>query len=126
MLGLMRGGLALAGAALVLAGCTAELGPAEGFNTPEAVGELPQNYKTMSEEWVRASIKNPGTTIVVGQPGPEVASCNISVLGKHFGWMVPVRYAVDDGCGDCNGEKTIYLWFNQGRIDRMSHFPDQC
>jgi len=123
-----RGGLALAGmAALALAGCTAELGPAAGFNTPETVGELPANYQAVSAEWVRASLKDPAKPVTVQPPLPaEVASCNIGVLGKHYGWRVPVRYAVDDGCGDCNGEKTVYLWFNRGRIDRTSYFPDQC
>jgi hypothetical protein len=34
--------------------------------------------------------------------------------------------SVDEGCGDCNGEKPVYLWFSGGKVERRSYFPDQC
>jgi len=128
MLGLTRGRLALAVATLVLAGCTSQLGPSAGFNTPDTVGSLPADYKTVSADWVRASLKDPNRTLTVLPASATVAACNIGVLGKHFGWRVPVRYSVsaEEGCGDCNAEKTIYLWFSDGKIERRSYFPDQC
>lgn len=128
MLRMTRGRLALAVAMLALAGCTSELGPSAGFNAPDSVGALPADYKTVAAEWVRASLNDPSRPVTVLPASPNVAACNISVLGRHFGWRVPVRYSVsaDEGCGDCNGEKTVYLWFSGGKVERRSYFPDQC
>ncbi|MGB5948214.1 MAG: hypothetical protein WBG82_02735 [Parvibaculum sp.] len=120
-----RVGLALL-AMLAVAGCDTNLGRSAGLNAPEDVGALPADYREQAVAFTRAKLNDPKANMTVLAPSSEIAACNVSVIGSHFGWMVPVVYDAPDGCGDCEGHKTIYLWFSHGKIEHMSYFPDQC
>lgn len=121
----MIGGLALA-ATLALGGCDTSIGRSAGLNAPEDVGPLPSDYRAQAIAWARAKAGDPKAVITVLAPSREIARCNVDVIGSHFGWMVPVKFEAKDGCGDCEGLKTMYLWFSHGKVEHMSYFPGQC
>jgi hypothetical protein len=111
---------------LAVAGCDTEFGRVRGLNAPEDVGPLPADYREQATAWTREKIGQPDAAVTVGNPGGEVAYCNVGVIGSHFGWRVPVIYKAKEGCGDCEGNDTMYLWFGHGKVERMSYFPNQC
>ena len=113
-------------ALLAVAGCDTDIGRTAGLNTPQDAGTLPSDYSAQAIAWTRAKLQNPDAAVKVLGPSKEVAYCNAGVIGKHFGWRVPVTYPAENGCGDCEGNRTMYLWFSHGKIEQMSYFPDQC
>lgn len=113
--------------ALVLAGCAGQPGGNwVGANTAADAGERPEHYEELAEEYVRAQLLDPDSLKQFSATPPVLARCAIGVYGPFHGWRSTVTYNAKNVYGGYVGVQTAYLWFNHGRVARVSAAPTYC
>ena len=88
-------------------------------------GPLASGWRTLAQDYVKASLKDPYSVVWQEIAAPERGAC-WSGSDWQTGWRVFIAYNARNSYGAYVGVRPVYVWLQNERATMSTSMPDRC